>query len=777
MSLSNHTTKAILLAVAAIQQGNVCLAENLALGRPCTFSHQPNYGGCTDSGDSTDLTDGVRNGSVWSRKSTVGWVSGEKSKSIEIDLGQICSVDGLTFASGADTRTQVTFPLAVMVFLSDDGKTYSYVGDLINEAVNQEKHAIHTFKMEGLADQARYVRLQTISGGYYVFVDEIEVLGSKKEGLKPLNRMLTPDTIALFAKDRIPVLRQKNSSLTFLAHALSRLEKEPDKYETVARRARAALEKLRSEILARTEHETTDFRRGVPFTKLDGGICQVIGDYLATTGRSPLAVYPTDPWAPLLPFDWDASSTALAPLVMLQNEWGELAFNVTNSTADTMKLSVTIGDLQAGTIPGPTTTISLYEVKFVEAYGFRLRADALMPLNGKLEIPPGMTKQLWLTIDSRGLRPGEYKGTIQLTGSQVSASQPVVFTVAPVKMPAEPTLNVTTFSYMHWPIAKSDPKGVARNLHEHYVNVQQVISPYLPYFEADAEGNFTKPMDFSKLDEYMELLPETRLWILWTGFEWDHRQMHPKEGDDRRTKVFTRWLKDVIAHLKKKGYGYDEFAFTWMDEPSQKEMRDIVKPSSELLRRVDPQARVWMTISGGNATSNLAEFEGLIDIWCPTESKLGGEFWQGKRTWFYGSSSEKGRSPTGHYRYKLWKAFKHGCEGNGFWVYTDGNDLWDDYAGAPTYSVVYDGPRGVISSKRWEAYRAGVEDYELCKLLGDTIDAARSSGRGNLPEVKAAERSLDRHLKIVLDNRDSTIVAEQAHQALLRRLVILSASN
>ena len=30
----------------------------------------------------------------------------------------------------------------------------------------------------------------------------------------------------------------------------------------------------------------------------------------------------------------------------------------------------------------------------------------------------------------------------------------------------------------------------------------------------DAEGNFTKPMDFSKLDEYMELLPETRLYSL-----------------------------------------------------------------------------------------------------------------------------------------------------------------------------------------------------------------------------------------------------------------------
>ena len=187
----------ILLTVAVILHADRCFAENLALGRPYTFSHPPNYGGCTDPGDAADLTDGVRNGSVWSKKGTVGWVSGAQSKSIEIDLGQICSVDGLTFASGADTRTQVTFPLAVMVFLSDDGRTYSYAGDLINEAVNQEQHAIHTFKIEGLADQARFVRLQTISGGYYVFVDEIEVLGSKKDGLKPQDRKLTPDSFSV----------------------------------------------------------------------------------------------------------------------------------------------------------------------------------------------------------------------------------------------------------------------------------------------------------------------------------------------------------------------------------------------------------------------------------------------------------------------------------------------------------------------------------------------------------------------------------------------------
>ena len=163
-----------------------------------------------------------------------------------------------------------------MVFLSDDAKTYSYVGDLINEAVNQQQHAIHTFKLLGLAVQARFVRLQIISGGYYVFVDEIEVLGVKTKGLAPKKRDLMRDAIKQFAKNRIPLLRQKNSSLTFLGLALARVAAEPERYQAAANRTRTALQSLRPLIMARSKAEKVDFRRGAPFTKLDTRISQAM---------------------------------------------------------------------------------------------------------------------------------------------------------------------------------------------------------------------------------------------------------------------------------------------------------------------------------------------------------------------------------------------------------------------------------------------------------------------------------------------------------------------
>ena len=162
-----------------------------------------------------------------------------------------------------------------------------------------------------------------------------------------------------------------------------------------------------------------------------------------------------------------------------------------------------------------------------------------------------------------------------------------------------------------------------------------------------------------------------------------------------------------------------------------------------------------------------------MDIWCPTSEKLGWDFWQGKQTWHYDSASDKSRSPAGHYRIKAWKSLAHGTTGNAFWTYTDNAHLWDDYAGNPSYSVVYDGPDGVISSKRWDAYRAGVEDHELGQLLKAALARARSDGATDSAQVEVAQQALDSWVERILATPHDPALAERAHQALLQQLLTL----
>ena len=763
---------AVLLLITLLNT-TLGLAENLALRRPYTLSHPPNYPYCTDPGDATDLTDGIRydprGTSLWTQKTSVGWALGEQFKRIEIDLGEICRITAVTIETAADARSQGTFPLSVMVFLSDDGESYSFAGELINEAVNQNRYVVHTFQLNDLEEQGRYVRLQTIRGGFYVFCDEIEVLGTRAAGLRPQTRPLNAAAALALAKQRVPVLRQNNSSLSLLAEARARLTAEQDAHPAATQAALSDLDDLKQAILSRTQAHPIDFYKGIPFTPLDHRTGEIVGAFLATTGRDPLGVEAVNPWADHLPFNGKPSPPAIRAPHLLAGEWAEMAFNVTNSTATQRAVSVAVAGLPKG-------AIRLQEVVFVEAFGFRTRADALLPLKETLELPAGICKQIWLSIDTRNLAPGAYAGTLRLSDGRLLKTQPFSFVVTPLKMPAQASLDINVFSYLHLNLGVADPAGMARDLAEHYVNNQTIISPYLPQPRVNAAGDSIGPMDFSKMDVYMDRLPQTRRWTLWTGFEWDHRQMVPIAGQPRRQKIFAQWLKEVIQHMKQKGYGYDQFAFLWIDEPNQENMRKIVKPASDVLRQVDPQAQVWLDISSDNTAASLAAYENCVDIWCPTSEKLGWEFWQGKHTWHYDSASDKSRSPAGHYRSKAWKSLAHGTTGNAFWTYTDNSHLWDDYAGNPTYSVVYDGPDGVVSSKRWDAYRAGVEDYELGQLLKAAIARTQSAGEADAARALVAQQALDSWIEQILAAPHDPALAERAHQALLQQLLALQPS-
>ena len=102
--------------------------------------------------------------------------------------------------------------------------------------------------------------------------------------------------------------------------------------------------------------------------------------------------------------------------------------------------------------------------------------------------------------------------------------------------------------------------------------------------------------------------------------------------------------------------------------------------------------------------------------------------------------------------------------------------MWDEYAGNPTYSVVYDGPDGVVSSKRWDAYRAGVEDYELGQLLKAAIARTQSAGEADAARALVAQQALDSWIEQILAAPHDPALAERAHQALLQQLLALQPS-
>jgi hypothetical protein len=88
--------------------------------------------------------------------------------------------------------------------------------------------------------------------------------------------------------------------------------------------------------------------------------------------------------------------------------------------------------------------------------------------------------------------------------------------------------------------------------------------------------------------------------------------------------------------------------------------------------------------------------------------------------WVYATDAgSEALSPYTYYRLMAWQAFFFGFQGIGFWDYADstGKLELDQYgANAVNFSVIYHGPgQQVLSSRRWEAFKLGIEDFELLK--------------------------------------------------------------
>ncbi len=96
--------------------------------------------------------------------------------------------------------------------------------------------------------------------------------------------------------------------------------------------------------------------------------------------------------------------------------------------------------------------------------------------------------------------------------------------------------------------------------------------------------------------------------------------------------------------------------------------------------------------------------------------------------WIYsGSGPARALSPYSFYRLMSWQAFQSDYKGIGFWNYADeGPDKQLNLISDPlinpvnSYSVIYDGlGKEIVSTRRWEAFRLGIEDYSILQLYAN----------------------------------------------------------
>jgi hypothetical protein len=171
------------------------------------------------------------------------------------------------------------------------------------------------------------------------------------------------------------------------------------------------------------------------------------------------------------------------------------------------------------------------------------------------------------------------------------------------------------------------------------------------------------------------------------------------------------------------GVDKNRFAFYPFDEPQTRDDIDLLIFVTRLIKEVDARLMVYTTIDSLDRfdRSSLAMLIRSMDIlqisdrdWNHPRRKM--LDLPGKIVWLY-SGGGKQADPFLHYRLQAWKAFSSEASGIGFWAYADTGPTgtaWDDFDGIRhDFAVIYEGNGQIISSKRWEAWREGVEDFEL----------------------------------------------------------------
>jgi hypothetical protein len=628
---------------------------------------------------------------------------------------------------------------------------------VITELPEQGRLLNHRFAATDLKGWGRYVRIAAVMGGFYLFCDEIEVLRGRHAEADSVYLDPAPipaEGIRDFAGKLLPWINQRNTTLSLLREAdeavTARAAAVADPAAiAVARRTIVAAQRRG---LAERSVSVADYSQGPPYRDADRTAFEAVADLNARLwpGRSVLCWQKGD-WDWLRPLDMPPGNapSATVRVDMMQNEWATASFVLTSARRTAQQLTFAVDDFQGPEMRSAATLLRIGHVVHAEAFGYHYRDDAIVPLSeGPVVLASAVSKRIWLVFKTRGLevKPGVYRSVIHVAADgQPAAEVPCHLRVWPMRFPDQVTLQSNTWGYFDSPPIVGQERAAAQDLLDHYNTALTLNHGWLPYPRPDRQGNFTQPLDFTRLDRMLAWNPQTRLWLVWAGFEFGYDRLGtPALGSTAWEKVFTQWVVQIRDHFAERGVGKDRFAWYWVDEPGDQAWEKTYLPSSKLLKRVDPQMLIFANPTLRVSNRQLEAALPLVDFYCPNTGHVLDRTTHAicqqtrHKSWMYGCASDKNADPFGQYRWYGWQAWRLRLGGIGMWVYVDAESMTlSDYSTRVSYALVYRGRHAPLDSKRWEAWRQGIADFEYLRLLAD---AANQPGQS--PDLVARARDI-----------------------------------
>lgn len=471
----------------------------------------------------------------------------------------------------------------------------------------------------------------------------------------------------------------------------------------------------------------------------------------ADTARDVAALYPVYPYGPMNrqnPGHRLGPDAPNATLAAGELEGICLAIDNRDPGAQTIDYRVQVrGDLGPDRVHVARLAYLPHRGHNRPAYAGAEMADAIVPVTSidPVTVAAGECRHVWLTVDGRGVKPGAYRIDVTLDpltarrdrrpAASLSASLSV--RVEAFELPAQTPLTVYSWDQTR-PL--SDDAWM-QNFVEHRMNafcVRMDTHSRKSHVKLEPDGSLAREPDFSDLTELIQRgKPHGRFYIesfRFRGDEWECTDgTMIKWNTEEWAKGYRQWVRAFKRFMESQGVGTDQWLWCPVDEAFFQRGEEKSFVQAKIVYEIDPTIVYLHDTWPTRGPEQVTRYRGVSNVtWCPDSGVFGQAPWawlraEGRPMWeYFCYHHQRGFEPHSLYRGAGPRAWNRKLSGTAFFApLAHTGSTWNDLDGPWGDScLVLDGPDGKpINTRRWEAWREGIEDYLYLYLLDQALGA------------------------------------------------------
>lgn len=703
----------------------------------------------------------------------MGW-SGVEPVIITIDLGQVLPVSGASWSTAAGVAG-VEWPRAISVLVSDDGRNYFDAGDLValsNSArpPPHEGYALHRFVSDELKAHGRFIKFLVAPSGTYCFADEIEIFKGDPSWTN-LAKTGEPITDAKAHFRATAALRSVQRRIRNDSRAL-REAIDLAQVPTEAKRSIAALlDPVERGLATRLPELPRDFRCVLPLNPLHERVFAAQAALWRAQNAKPVTLWAFGPWDPLpligpLPGGPKSEPVSLK-IAMMQNEYRATAFNLSSAGKNS-----SVAHLRFEGFPGKPNPewLTVYEVAWTDTRDGKPVAAALPLAAGdaegyRIDLLPGLTRQVWLTVHSANLPTRVHHGKILISTEHLELKVPLTLEVYPIRFPDHPSLHLGGWDYTdadsQYEITSHNRAAVIAHLREHFVDSLWATAAVLPFGQQNAEGGFIATPDTVRFDRWIERWRGARQYCVFAAV--GGQVADSPMGTPAFDKKVAAWIRFWSEHTRRRGLKPEQLALLLVDEPTEAKQDATILAWAKAIRAADTGIRIWENPCHADPTAANQEMMRMCHVLCPNRpSFLNGkpavrDYYvqaaeRGTELAFYSCSGPvRSLDPYAYHRLQAWTCWQFHAKASSFWAFGDGGggSSWNEYVAAGAgYVPFFLDSVSVTPGKHMEAIREGIEDFEYLLMIEQRLAALETSGvkRAALDRARAVLKDAPRRV-------------------------------